>query len=281
MKRVVVIGAGGFIGSAVTHALNTLGHDVVKISRSEIDLQAKDADRRVYEVLKPDDYVVFAAASAPCKSVSQFEDNIAMFGAFLRGIESRGVAHICYISSDAVYCDTALKIDEQSPTCPTTLHGLMHITRESLLGLASESTLILRPTLVFGADDPHNGYGPNRYLRLAKNGGEIVLFGDGEERRDHIHISDLASAAGLLISGGHRGTWNLATGMVHSFRELAEAAVRLGSQRTAIVSSPRNGPMPHLGLREFDISRLRNTLPKFQPVSAIQRMMEDYPNYGN
>ena len=26
---------------------------------------------------------------------------------------------------------------------------------------------ILRPTLVYGANDPHNGYGPNRFRRLA------------------------------------------------------------------------------------------------------------------
>ena len=42
---------------------------------------------------------------------------------------------------------------------------------------------LIRPTLVHGLDDPHNGYGPNRFRRLAATGREIVLFGEGEERR--------------------------------------------------------------------------------------------------
>jgi nucleoside-diphosphate-sugar epimerase len=36
--------------------------------------------------------------------------------------------------------------------------------------------------------DPHNGYGPNRFRRLAAGGEEIVLFGEGEERRDHVQV---------------------------------------------------------------------------------------------
>jgi nucleoside-diphosphate-sugar epimerase len=48
--------------------------------------------------------------------------------------------------------------------------------------------------------DPHNGYGPNRFRRLAAAGQEIVLFGGGEERRDHVLVDDVARDASRPLS---------------------------------------------------------------------------------
>jgi len=70
-----------------------------------------------------------------------------------------------------------------------------------LLSVAGSIPLaILRPTLVYGAGDPHNGYGPNRFRRLASANQPIVLFGEGEERRP-------AVLAGVdeLLRKNHRG----------------------------------------------------------------------------
>ena len=67
----------------------------------------------------------------------------------------------------------------------------MHLTRENLLNkLFSEKILILRPTLVYGKNDPHNGYGPNSFIRLARKNKDIKIFGK-EKKRDHIHIEDV------------------------------------------------------------------------------------------
>ena len=43
-------------------------------------------------------------------------------------------------------------------------------------------------TLVYGFLDPHNGYGPNLFVRKSKFENQIKLFGNGEELRDHIDI---------------------------------------------------------------------------------------------
>ncbi len=74
---------------------------------------------------------------------------------------------------------------------------------------------MLRPTLIYGAADPHNGYGPNRFCRLAAAGEEIVLFGEGEERRDHVAVEDVAEIAFRVLMRRSRGVLNLATGDVH------------------------------------------------------------------
>jgi nucleoside-diphosphate-sugar epimerase len=181
-------------------------------------------------------------------------DNVVMMGAICAALAAHPVAHVIYISSDAVYADGPLPLTEASPTAPTSLHGVMHLAREQMLAatVGERPFAILRPTLVFGAADPHNGYGPNRFRRLANRGERIVLFGEGEERRDHVLVDDIAEIAWRVLQHRSTGTLNIATGHVASFREIAEQVVALAPQRVVIEGSPRNGPMPHGGYRPFD-----------------------------
>jgi nucleoside-diphosphate-sugar epimerase len=122
----------------------------------------------------------------------------------------------------------------------------------------------LRPTLVYGAGDPHNGYGPNKFRREANRGEAIVLFGEGEERRDHVDVDDIAEIVRLVAEHRSAGTLNVATGSVASFRELAQKAVALSRRDVAIEGSPRNGPMPHNGYRPFDPAATYDAFPGFR-----------------
>ena len=54
---------------------------------------------------------------------------------------------------------------------------MMHIIRESILGKKfGKKILIIRPTLIYGKHDNHNGYGPNQFLRLAQKNKNIHLL---------------------------------------------------------------------------------------------------------
>src|SRR5258708_9426972 len=103
----------------------------------------------------------------------------------------------------------------------------MHLTREIILGQAAGPPPFasLRPTLIYGLDDPHNGYGPNSFRRLAAAGKEIVLFGDGEELRNHILIEDVAAWAVRFLLYRSRGTLNAATRQAISFHTIANRTV--------------------------------------------------------
>jgi nucleoside-diphosphate-sugar epimerase len=142
----------------------------------------------------------------------------------------------------------------------------MHLAREQMLLTAAGETplAILRPTLVYGAGDPHNGYGPNRFRRQASRGETIVLFGEGEERRDHVDVDDIAEIVSLVLAHRSAGVLNIATGTVASFRDLAEKAVALAARPVAIKGSPRNGPMPHNGYRSFDPAATFKAFPGFR-----------------
>jgi nucleoside-diphosphate-sugar epimerase len=145
------------------------------------------------------------------------------------------------------------------------MHGTMHVARELMLKATVTAPLaVLRSTLIYGAGDPHNGYGPNRFRRLAAAGQEIVLFGEGEERRDHVLVDDVAELVCRVLERRSQGTLNIATGEVHSFRAIAERVAAMVTPGVAVRGTPRQGAMPHGGYRPFDITACRRAFPDFR-----------------
>ena len=217
-------------------------------------------------MLRADDALVVVSARAPCKTPAMMLENIRMMASVCEALAKQAVAHLIYVSSDAVYADGPLPLTEASPAAPTSLHGAMHLAREHMLQAVAGATplAILRPTLVYGANDPHNGYGPNKFRRQANRGEAIVLFGEGEERRDHVDVDDIADIVRRVLNHRSAGVLNIATGTVASFRSLAEKVVALSPRAVAISGSPRSGPMPHNGYRPFDPAATLAAFPGFR-----------------
>lgn len=272
-SRVVVIGAKGFVGGAVVARLARERIPTLALSRSEVDLLQPGAAEKLAGLLRPTDSVVAVSALAPVKNTRMLADNMALVLAMVEALTKVPVAHVVNISSDAIYADGPLPLTEGSPPAPTSLHGAMHSARELAFRAEVKAPQAhLRPTLIYGASDPHNGYGPNRFRRLAAEGKDIVLFGEGEERRDHVYIDDVAEVIVRALKQRSVGALNIATGEVHSFRDLAERAVAISGRRSAIKGSPRSGPMPHGGYRPFDIAACRKAFPDFAYTAVAAGM---------
>ncbi len=142
---------------------------------------------------------------------------------------------------------------------------------------------IVRPSAIYGLADPHDSYGPNRFRRLAAQGKDIVLFGEGEERRDHVLIDDVAELIFRILLRGSTGKLNIATGTVHSFRSIAEMVVAAAASKIVITGTPRSGPMPHNGYRPFDSAACRAAFPDFAYVSlpeGIRRVLREMEEAG-
>ena len=263
-SRVVVIGAGGFIGSAICTRLAADKLPVLALTRKELDLLKPEAAATLQRLLRADDSVVFVSALAPTRNNAMLIDNLRMAEAVCAALAAQPVGHLVYVSSDAVYSDDANPVTERSCQQPSSLHGVMHLAREIMLRAALKLPLaILRPTLIYGAKDPHNGYGPNRFRRLAAKGEAITLFGEGEEKRDHVHVDDVAALASAVLQHRSTGTLNIATGRSASFREVAETVVGLSPRPVEIRGTPRQNPITH---RHFDITDCLKAFPEFHYV---------------
>ncbi len=273
-KRVVVVGAGGFVGGAILRKLEHRGVPALGLGRQDVDLRGAGAGDALAAHIEAGDSVVAVSAIAPVKNLDMLRDNLEIIDTLAKAIQKASPAHVLNIGSDAIYADSREPLTEESCAEPGSLHGIMHLTRELVLGEAAGGApfATLRPTLIYGAADPHNGYGPNRFRRLAEAGEDIVLFGEGEERRDHVWVEDVAELAVRMLMRQSKGTLNAATGTVISFRDAAEQVNGHFDTPVAIKGSPRSGPMPHNGYRPFDPAATTAAFPDFsytQPADGF------------
>jgi UDP-glucose 4-epimerase len=264
--RVVVLGASGFAGRDLIDHLKTQGVETLGLSSRDVNLLEPASVDRLHSLLRRNDALVIAAALTPDKGkdARALMRNLTMGEHLAALLEKTPLAHVVYISSDAVYADDVSLVRETSPRAPDTLYGLMHATREKMIGLAGQRTkaplLVLRPCALYGAADTHNSYGPNRFLRSARGDGRIRLFGDGEDKRDHVYIRDFSRLIGLSLSQRSAGTLNVATGQAIAFADLARTIGELCDGPVQVECQERSTPIVH---RHFDIGALLTAFPLF------------------
>lgn len=267
LKTVAVMGAFGFVGRAVTAGLAESGLAVNPIGRRDLDLLAEDAAPRLAQRLDGADCLVFVSAVAPTRDNAELIDNLRMAKAVIEALSGSQVAHAVYVSSDAVYADSDQPITEQWVRQPETLHGIMHAAREMMLGQQLQQPLcILRPSLLYGPQDPHNGYGPNRFRGYLARGEPITLYGGGEERRDHVFVEDVGKVVAQVVRHASTGVCNIATGRSLAFRDVAQMSIDR-HPKTVPVSATERRPGVQVTHRHFDISALSAAFPSLALTS--------------
>ncbi len=279
-QRVIVVGAGGFVGNATLENLKNKSIETVSITRNEIDLLKPNAQHALAEFVQHNDVLVMISAIAPCKNSEQLIENLQMMQAVCNVIKDKAamLSQVVYISSDAVYADDVTLATEDSKVQPNSFHGMMHAARELMVKNAAGNIplAILRPSILFGLADPHNGYGPNRFFRMANQGQTITLFGGGEEQRDNIFVDDVAEIISLTIMHRSKGVLNIATGNSHSFKDVADLVVKTTGRAVAVEPTARQNPITH---RHFDITACRQAFPTFaytDIATGLQKVQQQF-----
>ncbi len=261
--RAVIIGARGFLGQNTTAHLKEQGIEILNLTSSDIDLSTASAADSLSATLRSDDAVVMFAALTPDKGkgIDTMMANLKMAESVCEALSRQPVSQLTYISSDAVSPMGEEPVSEQSCAAPGDLYGTMHKAREVMFQSTVQAPLaVLRPTLVYGAGDSHNSYGPNRFRRVAAAEGKITIGGEGEETRDHIFVGDVARLIGLTLNHRSSGILNLATGRSTSFYDVAHLVAGQFGGTVEVICTARNAPITH---RSFDIAAIRKAFPDF------------------
>ena len=169
-KRVIIFGSSGIISKNLQNALKANHINFKIIGSKKINLK-KDrlASKKIKKIIKNKDVIIFLAAEAPVKNQQTLLNNMDIMNSIINGVEKNKISQIIYLSSDAVYSDSKYMLNEKSSKIPSNFHGLMHIIREKILiNNYKSKLLILRPTMIYGKYDTHNGYGPNQFLNIIK-----------------------------------------------------------------------------------------------------------------
>jgi UDP-glucose 4-epimerase len=281
MRKIVIFGASGFVGSALVAQLARNNIAYAAPSSASINLTESASVPAIHALVNDGDTVVMLCAYTPEKGdpLLLTPRNIAMVEHLVAGLVGRDVAQVIYVSSDAVYPMHADAVDEQTPTSPYDLYGQMHVMREQYLrrAIAPENLAILRPCAIYGEGDTHHSYGINRFIRSALAQGEIKLFGGGEEFRDHLHVDDFVRIILAAIQRPMMGILNIASGRAMRFSAIASCiqSHAVAPHAVRIVQAPRATAITH---RHFNITQLLRQFPQRRPRfidDGIRQLLAD------
>jgi len=238
----LVTGASGFIGRNVVQHLAGLGHEVTALDLREPDPpHAKNVLTIACDIRDGnlpeetfDTIIHLAALGGVRPSMERPSDYVATnLGGTVRLLEwarQRGVKRFIFASSSSVYGATdGTPSSENDPLSPCSPYALTKVQGEQWGQLYAEKHgidfIALRLFAVWGdGQRPDLALESFRRKILARE--TITIHGDGSQRRDLTHVSDVARAAEQAITWKGRGfeIFNIGTGVNHSVTDMLRAA---------------------------------------------------------
>lgn len=260
-EDILLIGGGGFVGTALARRLIGAGRRVHRLQRSatpslgELDrvYSGSAADRALLDkILTTCRCVVHLASSTtPGDSVMQpvreGEENLLPTLTLLEALREVPGTHLIFFSSGGtVYGNPAVSpVDEAAALAPLSFHGAGKLASEAFLRafqhLSGQDVTILRPSNLYGPDQPlKRGFGLLRtMLEHARRGSCMEIWGDGENVRDYLYIDDMVEACchAMQIAGGMQ-LFNVGSGAGYSVNMLRPVVERITGRPLDVVMRP-------------------------------------------
>jgi dTDP-glucose 4,6-dehydratase len=198
------------------------------------DISNFDLVTEILQKLKPQRVVNFAAESHVDRSIDGptefWQNNVMAMEAFLRAcVEYGELRQFVQVSTDEVYGDRtpSSQAIEDSPHHPSSPYAASKVAQEAML-LAYSRTYRHLPYLITRCS---NNYGPHQApeklipLMIAKAmaGEPLPVYGDGQQKRDWIHVSDHCAAISHLMDNVSRfNVFNIGSGELRTNMSVVE-----------------------------------------------------------
>lgn len=287
-RRILVTGAGGFIGRHAIAPLLARGFEVHALSRAvlpgatchALDLMDATATRALLDAVRPTHLLHLAWTVAP-GGFWTTRDNLDWVGATLslyRAFVAAGGTRFVGAGSCAEYdwspAAVAVPLDEAAPCRPATLYGTAKDATRRLLaqaaGLEGVSFAWGRVFFLYGPGEKPGRLVSDTIARLAR--GEFIDTTAGTQRRDFLHVADVAGALAALADCAVAGPVNIASGEDRPLADfLGEIGRQLG-QPSLLRFGARPMPIDEPARLAACVTRLREEVgfvPRFDIATGI------------
>jgi GDP-D-mannose 3',5'-epimerase len=301
MPKVLVTGAGGFIGHHLVTSLKERGYWVRGVDLKRPEFEPSQADEFVMLDLRR-----FEDAMAACDGMAEvynlaanmggigfierykavvMHDNVLINIHMLEAARLRKVRRYLYTSSACVYPGyrqqvaevTALKEEDAYPADPEDGYGWEKLFSERQCRHYLEEydleTRVVRFHNIFGPLGTYEGGREKspaaicRKIALASDGDEIEVWGDGEQTRSYCYIDDCVEGLHRLMRSDYREPLNLGQDRMISINQLVDIVAELAGKR---IRKRYNLAAPQgVRGRNSDNTRLRSVLG-WQPAVTLE-----------
>jgi UDP-glucose 4-epimerase len=250
--KFAVTGGAGFVGNNIVKLLVSKGHDIVVIDNlhtgkkenleevlEKIEFFNEDIRNisKLESILKDVDGIFHEAALTIVQE--SFQKEKEYFDVNVKGTENifkiakKFKKKVVYASSSSIYGDTKeIPIKENFERKPINPYGQTKLEKEFLAEKYTKegvSIIGLRYFNIFGNGQTGSYAGViTQFIRKLKENKSPIIFGDGSQIRDFIHVSDIAKAnLSAMLSETNSGFFNIGTGIPVKIKDLAKIMIKI------------------------------------------------------
>lgn len=297
MKRILVTGGAGFIGSHLCTRLVNEGNDVICLdnyftgSKDNVHhlLDSNNFELVRHDVTTPyyaevdEIYNLACPASPPYYQYNPIKTmKTSIYGAMnMLGLAKRTNGKILQASTSEVYGDPAVHPQVESYWGNVNPIGIRSCYDE---GKRAAETLcldyhrqngvrikIIRIFNTYGPNmNPNDGRVVSNFIMQALRGEDITIYGNGLQTRSFQYVDDLIEGMIRMMatSDDFIGPVNLGNPGEFTMLELAEKVIRLTNSNSKIIYCPLPGDDPKQ--RKPDISRAKEKLGGWEPGVELE-----------
>lgn len=289
-RRVLVTGGAGFLGRAVVPLLAAVGYEVHAVARGAVtdtsdtiwhsaDLTSCSASEALVETVKPDTLVALAWHMAPgnasaAENFDWVEPSVALIKAFAASGGRRAL--VCGSCAEYDWSTPNPFSENDTPLNPSSAYGIAKLALfkafSDICETSDLSGVWVRPFFLYGPGEARHRLAADVVISLLE--GRAALCSSGVQRRDYLHVSDVASAIAQLLDSDARGAVNIGSGMATAIKDLImEIAYQIGAADLVQLGARETRP-DDPELIEADISQLQ-ALTDWSPQFDLQTGVAD------
>lgn len=285
MQNVLITGGAGFIGSHVADLLIEKGYGVIVLDNLSSGFEKninKKAKFYNLDINSPElenifkenkiDYVIHLAAQANVSFSTKFPaidatENILGSIKILDLCRKYGIKKFIPASTAAVYgVPKHLPVDEEHDTTCLSFYGISKLTMEKYTQLFGVDYIIFRFANVYGPRQSAEGEAGvvAIFADKMKKNEDMTIFGDGEQTRDFIHVSDIAKVCMLAIEKDVKNEIiNVSTNKAISVNKLFELmGCKYNYKKAPVYGEARKGDIKHSILDNTKCAKLLGFSPE-------------------